>query len=238
MVEPLVLLPGFMCDARLFGAQILYLSNRRAVTVAPVSAGDRIEEIASGLLDQLPHRFALGGLSLGGVVALEIIRRAPQRVSRLCLMSTDAQADTPQIAADREELIVGAKSGRLEDVMSRLVGSETLAPGPGRVPVLNEVMAMAMDLGPELFERQMRVLQRRPDQQGALRHIGVPTLVLCGAHDQLTPVRKHTFMAEMIPNAELKVIDEAGHLPTLEAPAAVNEALESWLNIPARLPYL
>ncbi len=238
MVEPLVLLPGFMCDARLFGAQILYLSNRRAVTVAPVSAGDRIEEIASGLLDQLPHRFALGGLSMGGVVALEIIRRAPQRVSRLCLMSTDAQADTPQIAADREELIVGAKSGRLEDVMSRLVGSETLAPGPGRVPVLNEVMAMAMDLGPVLFERQMRVLQRRPDQQGALRHIAVPTLVLCGAHDQLTPVRKHTFMAEMIPNAELKVIDEAGHLPTLEAPAAVNEALESWLNIPARLPYL
>ncbi|WP_171126474.1 MULTISPECIES: alpha/beta fold hydrolase [unclassified Ruegeria] len=238
MIEPLVFLPGFMCDARLFGAQILYLSYQRAVTVAPVTTGDRIEEIASGLLDQLPHRFALGGFSMGGVVALEIVRRAPQRVSRLCLMSTDAQADTPQIAADREELIVGARSGRLEDVMNRLIGSETLAPGLGRVPVLKEVMAMAREMGADVFERQMRALQRRPDQQGALRHINIPTLVLCGAHDQLTPVRRHAFMAEMIPNAELKVIDEAGHLPPLEAPAAVNTALESWLNTPVRLPYL
>nr|WP_174819368.1 alpha/beta fold hydrolase [Ruegeria lacuscaerulensis] len=227
-----------MCDARLFGAQILYLSHYRAVTVAPLSVGERIEEIASGLLDQLPHRFALGGFSMGGVVALEIARRAPDRVSRLCLMATDAQADTPQIAAGREELIVGAKSGRLEDVMTRMIGSDTLAPGPERVPVLNEVMAMAIDQGPDMFERQMRAMQRRPDQQGGLRHINVPTLVLCGAHDQITPVRKHSFMAEMIPNAELRVIEEAGHMVPLEAPAAVTEALEAWLNIPARLAYL
>ncbi|MTI03797.1 alpha/beta fold hydrolase [Roseibium sp. RKSG952] len=235
MIEPLVLLPGLMCDARLFRAQTEALSRDRAVTVAPVSAGDRIEEIASGLLDQLPHRFALAGLSMGGVVALELIRRAPDRITRLCLMATDAQSDTPQIAAAREDLIVGAQAGRLEEVMRKVVGSDTLAPGPQRIPILNDLLKTAMKLGPELFVRQMRALQRRPDQQGTLRKIKAPTLVLCGAHDTLTPVRKHAFMADLIPGAELQVIDDAGHLPTLETPETVNEALARWLQSPLKM---
>ncbi|WP_170417508.1 alpha/beta fold hydrolase [Ruegeria atlantica] len=237
MIEPLVLLPGLMCDARVFAPQIDHFSRQRAVTVAPVSLGERIEEIASGLLDQLPHRFALAGLSMGGVVALELARRAPDRISRLCLMATDAQADTPQIAATREEHMVGAKAGRLEEVMRKIIGSDTLAPGPRRVPILNDVITMALDQGPDVFERQMRALQRRADQQGALRMIKCPTLVLCGACDLLTPVRKHAFMADLIPDAELKVVEDAGHLPTLETPQVVNEALEAWLSTPSRVSY-
>ncbi|SLN15286.1 alpha/beta fold hydrolase [Ruegeria meonggei] len=237
MIEPLVLLPGLMCDARLFEPQIVSLSRSRAVTVAPVSIGERIEEIASRLLDQLPHRFALGGLSMGGVVALEIIRRAPDRVSRLCLMATDAQAETPQMAAAREELLIGAKAGRLEDVIRKIIGSDTLAPGPQRIPILNNVISMAVDMGADVFERQIRALQRRPDQQGELRHIRVPTLILCGAHDRIAPVRKHAFMADLIPAAELKVLEDAGHLPSLEAPQVVNNALHDWLSEPARVAY-
>ncbi|WP_170396334.1 alpha/beta fold hydrolase [Ruegeria arenilitoris] len=238
MIEPLVLLPEMMCDARLFEPQINSLSRQRAVTVAPISLGERIEEIASSLLDQLPRRFALVGSGMGGVVALELVRRAPDRVSRLCLMATDAQADTPQTAAAREELLVAAKMGRLEEVMRRIISSNTLAPGPRRIPILNDLVAMALDLGPEVFERQIRALQRRPDQQGGLRRIKVPTLVLSGAHDTLTPLRKHTFMSELIPGADLKVIDEAGHLPTLEAPDFVNDALTQWLSAPARAAYV
>ena len=234
MIEPLVLLPGLMCDARLFQPQIARLSRDRAVTVAPIGGGDRIEEIASGLLDQLPHRFALAGLSMGGVVALELVRRAPDRVTRLCLMATDAQADTPQIAANREELIVGALAGRLEEVMRKVIGTDTLAPGPRRLPILDDMLQMASELGPDLFVRQMRALQRRPDQQGTLRRIKVPTLVLCGAHDTLTPVRKHSFMAELIPEAVLHVVNDAGHLPTLEAPEETTKALIDWLNIQLR----
>nr|WP_263618909.1 alpha/beta hydrolase [Ruegeria profundi] len=227
-----------MCDARLFAPQITCLSRSRAVTVAPISIGERVEEIASALLDQLPHRFALGGLGMGGVVALELIRRAPDRVSRLCLMATDAQADTPQAAAAREELVVGAKMDRLEEVMRKIIGSEALAPGPRRIPILNEVVSMAQEVGPEVFERQIRAMQRRPDQQGELRHIKVPTLVLCGAYDTITPQRKHAFMAELIPDAELKVVDEAGHLPTLEAAQVVNQALTEWLSTPVRAAYV
>ncbi|WP_298847414.1 alpha/beta fold hydrolase [uncultured Ruegeria sp.] len=234
MIESLVLLPGLMCDARLFRPQIEVLSRARPVTVAPISAGERIEEIASGLLDQLPHRFALAGLSMGGVVALELIRRAPERVSRLCLMSTDAQADTPQIAASREDMIIGAQGGRLEEVVRQLVGTDTLAPGPKRIPILNDLLTMANDLGAETFVRQMRALQRRPDQQGTLRRIKVPTLVICGVHDTLIPVKRHSFMSDLIPGAELRVVESAGHLLTLEAPDTANEALETRLNIPQR----
>lgn len=238
MIEPLVLLPEMMCDARLFEPQITCLSRSRAVTVAPISIGERVEQIASALLDQLPHRFALGGLGMGGVVALELIRRAPDRVSRLCLMATDAQADTPQAAAAREELVVGAKMGRLEEVMRKIIGSDALAPGPQRIPILNEVVLMALDFGPEVLERQIRAMQRRPDQQGELRHIKVPTLVLCGAYDTITPQRRHAFMAELIPDAELRVVEEAGHLPTLEAAQVVNQALTEWLSTPVRAAYV
>lgn len=235
MIEPLVLLPGLMSDATLFRPQIEQLSRDRAVMVAPISGGERIEEIASGLLDQLPQRFALAGHGMGGMVALEMIRRAPDRVKRLCLISTDAQADTPHIAAGREELIIGAQAGRLEEVMRDVIGSDTLAPGPQRIPILQDVIRTATELGPDLFTRQMRALQRRPDQQAALRLIAVPTLLLCGAHDTLTPVRKHQFMAELIPEAELLVLDDAGHLPTLEAPDAINQALMTWLQVPTRM---
>nr|WP_321253808.1 alpha/beta hydrolase [uncultured Ruegeria sp.] len=238
MIEPLVFLPGLMCDARLFQLQMTVLSQERAVTVAPISTGERIEEIASSLLDVLPRCFALAGFSMGGVVALEVIRRAPERVSRLCLMSTDAQADTPQLAAAREDLIVGAQAGRLEDIMRDVIGSDALAPGPYRIPILNELLTMAVELGPDLFVRQMRALQRRPDQQGALRRINVPTLILCGVHDTLTPVRKHAFMAELIPNAELQVIDDVGHVPMLESPQAVTDALQRWLSRPARISHV
>ncbi len=237
MIEPLVLLPGFMCDARLFRPQIDVLSRERAVTVAPISLGERVEEIASSLLDQLPHRFALAGLALGGVVALEIMRRAPDRVLRLCLISTDAQADTPQIAAAREDLIIGAQAGRLDEMMRKVVGSDALAPGPQRIPILNDLLSMASDLGPEVFVRQMRALQRRPDQQSTLCRIKAPSLVLGGKHDTLTPARKLGFMADMIPNADLHLLDNAGHLPTLEVPGVVTNAMQSWLQVPSRPRY-
>ena len=104
--EPLVLLPGMMCDARLFGPQIAELSADMAVMVAPVTQGERIEEIASGLLDLLPKRFALAGLSMGGIVAMELLRRAPDRISRIALMDTNPLAETPVIAANRGPRIV------------------------------------------------------------------------------------------------------------------------------------
>ena len=232
MPEALVLLPGMMCDARLFERQITALSQDHAVMVAPVTQGERIEEIASLLLDQLPMRFALAGLSLGGIVAMEILRRAPDRVSRLCLMDTNPLAETPAIAATREPMIVGARADKLSDVLGQAILPEHLATGPNRRAVMGQLHQMGMDLGAEVFVRQSRALQRRRDQQSTLRKCAVPTLILCGAEDTLTPVKRHEFMAELIRGAQLCVIDGAGHIPTLEQPDAVTEALRRWMKQP------
>ncbi|WP_299916774.1 alpha/beta fold hydrolase [uncultured Roseobacter sp.] len=232
MAEPLVLLPGMMCDARLFGPQIAELSADLAVMVAPITQGERIEEIASSLLDQLPTRFALAGLSMGGIVAMEILRRAPDRVTRIALMDTNPLAETPQIAAAREPQIVAARTGRMLDVMREEMKPNYLAPGAHQQDVLNLVMDMAETLGAEVFVRQSRALQRRRDQQSTLRKCKVPTLVLCGRHDALCPVKRHEFMSELIPYATLRIMEHAGHLPTLEQPSETTQALRDWMGLP------
>ncbi len=232
MPEPLVLLPGMMCDARLFGPQIADLSVDHCVTVAPITQGGRVEDIATLLLGRLPERFALAGLSMGGIVAMEILRRAPGRVSRLALLDTNPLAETPQTAAAREPQIVAARAGRLRDVMRDEMKPKYLADGPAQKDVLDLVMQMAETLGPEVFVRQSRALQRRPDQQATLRKCRLPTLVLCGAEDTLCPVKRHEFMAELIPQARLVVVEGAGHLPTLEQPDATTRALRDWMALP------
>ena len=232
VAEPLVLLPGLMCDARLFGPQIAEMSADTAVMCAPLTQGERVEEIASGLLALLPKRFALAGLSMGGIVAMELLRRAPDRITRIALIDTNPLAETPVIAAEREPQIVKVRSGRLLEVMRDEIKPNYLAPGPQRADVMDLVMDMAETLGPEVFIRQSRALQRRRDQQVVLRKCKVPALVMCGAHDQLCPVKRHTFMAELIPYAELVVLENAGHLPTLETPAEATAALRNWMRQP------
>ncbi|MBC7165632.1 MAG: alpha/beta fold hydrolase [Roseovarius sp.] len=228
--DPVVFLPGMMCDARLFAPQLADLGRDRAVTVAPITHGERIEEIASNLLDVLPARFALAGLSMGGIVAMEVLRRAPDRVVKLALMDTNPLAETPQSASGYEPLVAKLRAGLIPEAVEMMLGGDVLAPGPQRAEVLALVVEMARGLGAETVIRQVRALQRRRDYQAVLRRCKVPALVLCGAEDRLTPPRRHSFMADLIPEATLCLIDGAGHLPVLEQPAAVNVALRDWLS--------
>lgn len=232
MKDPLVLLPAMMCDARVFSHQINALSRDRAVMVAPLTQGERIEEIASSLLDLMPHKFALFGLSFGGLVAMEVLRRAPERITRLGLMGCSPLAETPAEAAAREPQIIAARTGRLPEALAQALPPDDLAPGPERLTTQALQAEMAQDLGADVFVRQSRALQRSRDQQGTLRRFKLPALVACGAQDTRVPIKRHAFIAELMPNAELQVIEGAGHLPPLEQPEATLKVMQNWLDGP------
>lgn len=227
---PLVFLPGMMCDARLFAPQAAAFSSSRTIVHATLTRGRTMTEIAESVLRDAPPHFALAGLSMGGIVAMECMRLAPERITRLALLDTNPLPETPETAALREPQIVAARAGRLDEVMREELKPRYLAPGAGRAAVLGTVMEMARALGPDVFVRQSRALQKRPDQQATLRKIAVPTLVLCGRHDRLCDVRRHQFIRDLVPGATLEIVEEAGHLPTLEQPEATTAALERWLT--------
>ncbi len=233
MKEPILFVPGMMCDARVFGPQIDDLSRDFTLQIARVAHAESIREMAAEAIHQAPPRFALAGLSMGGIVAMEVLAQSRDRVTRLCLMDTNAQAELASVAAAREPQIVKARTGKLAEVMRDEMKPRYLAPGPRRQAVLDTVMQMALDLGPEVFVAQSRALQRRPDQQATLRRARIPTLVICGEHDQLCPLRRHEFIAQLMPLAHLEVIPDAGHLPTLERPRLVTALLRRWLWAPA-----
>lgn len=233
--EPLIVLPGFMADARLFWHQIISFSPSRPVHVASLARGGTIEDMAEEVLADAPPHFAAIGHSLGALVAMEILRRAPDRVSRIALADVSALPETPQVSALREPRIARARAGKLTEAMLEEIPPEALAPGPDQTAVLAMMIEMAEDLGGEVFQRQSRALMRRPDQQRALRNTKVRALLLCGEHDTICPPRRHEFLAELMPHASFRMIRDAGHLSPLEQPERVTQALREWLDAPLLL---
>lgn len=234
MTLPLVLLPGMMCDARLFGPQIAALSPDRPVIVADLARHDSIRDMAAAVLAGLPGRFALAGLSMGGIVAMEMLARAPGRIARLALLDTNPFAETPAMRARRAPQIDAVRQGRLAAIMRDEMKPNYLADGPHRAEILDLCMTMALDLGPDVFVRQSRALADRDDLTAALAAYPGPALVLCGAEDRLCPVARHLAMKALMPQAALEILSGAGHLPTLERPRATTALLRRWLADTAR----
>jgi pimeloyl-ACP methyl ester carboxylesterase len=229
-MTPLVLLPGMMCDARLFAPQTAALSARRAVHLAPIGGHDSMAALAAEVLAHAPPRFALAGLSMGGIVAMEVLRQAPERVERLALLDTNPRAEPPEVQARRAPQIEKARAGGLAAVMRDEMKPNYLAGGPRRGDILDLCMAMALDLGPEVFERQSRALAARPDQQETLRAFRGPALVLMGEDDRLCPRDRHELMHALIEGYRLAIVEGAGHLPTLEQPERTTAELIRWLE--------
>lgn len=228
-MTPLVLLPGMMCDARLFAPQIAALSGRHTVHCAPIGGQDTVTGIAQEVLENAPPQFALAGLSMGGIVAMEILRLAATRVTKIALMDTNALAETDAVRARRQPQITAAQNGDLARVMRDEMKPNYLTAGPNRSAILDLCMDMANTLGPDVFIRQSRALATRPDQTETLKDANIPALILCGRDDALCPVSRHTYMHGLMPHATLKIIENAGHLPCLEQPDQTTEALAHWL---------
>ena len=230
MAEPLLLLPGMMCDDRLFAPQVARFSLDRTVMIPPLTGQDSFTGLATEILADAPPKFALAGLSMGGIAAMEIMRLAPERVTRLALMDTNHLPDAPVKAAGRERQIEKVRAGGLSDIMQNEMKPNYVAEGPGKEIILDLCMDMAEAHGPDVFVSQTRALQSRRDQSDTLKNITVPTLVLCGREDAFCPVKTHRRIHSLIPNSDLSIVEGAGHLPVLEQPEITNDILQAWLD--------
>ncbi|MBI3447064.1 MAG: alpha/beta fold hydrolase [Magnetospirillum sp.] len=231
MSSALVLLPGLLNDGRLWAHQSQALGGRLPVSVGDLTEDESLAGMALRVLESAPPRFALAGLSMGGYVAMEIMRRAPERVERLALLDTTARPDLPEQTQRRRDAIDLARAGGFDKIMPTmlplLLHPDHLA--DSGLTALAKDMARAV--GVEGFVRQQTAIMARPDSRPFLSAIACPTLVLCGADDGLTPPDRHEEIAALIPGAQRVVIEHCGHLSALEQPEAVSAALAIWLSV-------
>ncbi len=228
--EPLVLIPGLNCTPAFYAPQWPALAPGRQILVADNTTDDTIAAMVERLLATAPERFALCGLSMGGYVAFEVVRRAPERVTRLALLDTTAKPPTPETNAPREQMIALAEKGAFGNVVTvlwqKLVAPDRLTDEALRL----KVKAMAEAVGPSGFIRQQRAIMGRSDARQVVRTISVPTLVVVGAEDAITPPDEAREIAGGIgTKARYLEIPGCGHLSTLEAPEVVTAALRDWL---------
>jgi len=227
---PLALLPGLILDSGLWRAQVDGLADIADCRVADLTTQDSIAAMAADVLAAMPDRFALAGLSMGGYVALEIMRQAPGRVAALALLDTTARADTAEQTSRRRGLIELAQKGTFKGVTNRLL---PMFIHPNRMTdeaLTGAVKAMAKRVGRDAFLRQQHAIMARADSRDLLPRIHCPTLVLCGREDALTPLAWHEEMAAAIPGARLVVLEKCGHLAPIERPAEVTAELRRWLG--------
>lgn len=226
----LVLVPGLLCDAALWEHQIRYLSETANIRTADVTRSETIIEMAEAVLAMAPEKFALAGLSMGGYVSLEIMRRAPERVKKLALLDTSARSDTEEQTRRRHHLIKLARESAFSEVISTLL---SLIVHPDRMQdeqLCNNIKEMNRRVGPEIFTRHQVAIIGRPDSRNDLQTtIKCPTLILCGRQDALTPLEVHEEMSSMIPKSRLAIIEDCGHMSTMERPQAVTALLRDWL---------
>lgn len=231
---PLILVPGLLCDEAAWAEQKAALSDLADVSIVDHAGRDSITGMAEAILAAAPERFAVAGHSMGGRVALEIVRAAPGRVAALALLDTGYQARPGGVAGEEEErgrfaLLAKARAEGMEAAGRAWIPKMV---HPGRLDdarLMDAITAMIVRKTPEIFAAQLRALLNRPDAETLLPAIGCPTLLLCGRQDSWSPLSRHELMASRIPGSMLAVIEDSGHMSTMERPEAVSEAMRGWL---------
>ncbi|MFM2422235.1 MAG: hypothetical protein RL291_765 [Pseudomonadota bacterium] len=227
----LVLIPGLLLKADLYRDQLPMLHGLcHSVMVPDHSLDETIPKIAARILAEAPPRFALCGLSMGGYIAFEIMRGAPERVERLALLDTMAVADTQERRAKRREAVARAEAEGIAAVSTAFYPTWVHPKFHGDGALKARVVAMAEATGVDGFRRQQTAIADRADSRPELGAIHCPTLVLVGRQDDLTPVAEAETMAQGITGSRLEIIEDCGHLATMERPEAVNRALKRWLS--------
>lgn len=229
MLMPVLFLPGLLCDATLWRAQIDDLADIAAPVVADLTLDDSVAAMAARTLAAAPPRFALAALSMGGYVAFEIMRQAPERVTRLALLATSASPDDAARATERRGAIDSLRLGKFIGVTARLL-PQLVHPSHVEGAVGEAVTAMAQRVGRDAFLRQQQAILTRPDSRPTLSTITVPTIVGVGDGDRLTPPAASRAIHADIAGSALHVFEGCGHLPAMEAPGETSALLRGWLQ--------
>ncbi len=232
--ERLVLVPGLLCNERLWAPQISHFKDRYVCEVPDLTQEDRIEKLAISVLKRVRGKFNLVGLSMGGYVALEIMRMAPERVKRLALIDTKARADSPEQKRRRRGLLALAGRGKFKGVTPHLM---PLLIHPDRmedVALTEEIYKMAEEVGQAAFVRQQTAILDRESHLNVLPEIKCPTQVICGRQDLITPLDCAEEIHSGISESELLTVENCGHLSNMEEPELVNKTLDNWLQRSAK----
>lgn len=226
----LVLVPGLLCSERLWAPQKAALADVAEMMVADHTRHDSMEGIARSILAAAPARFALAGLSMGGYISFQIVRLAPERVTRLALLDTGSHPDTPERSEARRQLVALAEREGVRAAQRQLMPKLIHSARQSDAALVETIEQMADDVGLDGFRRQQAAIIGRPDNRPLLGRIRCPTLVLVGREDALTPVELSQEIAAGIQGARLEIVPECGHLSTLDQPDAVSRALRAWLQ--------
>jgi pimeloyl-ACP methyl ester carboxylesterase len=226
--KKLVLIPGLVCDAAVWRHQAAHLADVADISVPPVTQGDNIADMARIVLDAAPPQFVLAGFSMGGYVALEMLRQQPRRISRLALLDTSARADTPQKIEWRRKVIDMCESGKFGAVIDSMMPM-LLHPDQQDGPLPKFVREMAARVGAEVYVRRQRAIGSRRDSRDLLRDAGQPVRTICGRQDEMSTVNDHVEIAELAPHGRFSLIEECGHMTILERPHAATALLRDWL---------
>jgi pimeloyl-ACP methyl ester carboxylesterase len=229
-IQPLVLLNGLLCDPAVWAFQAAALADVAQCHIPDLTRDDTMAAMAARVLADVPfERFALAGFSMGGYCALEIMRQAPERVTRLALMDTSPHQDDDERRAERERFIALASNDGFTPITRVMV---PFLVHPSRVadePMVRVIREMGERIGAAAYVRQQKAIMSRVDSVPTLSGIACPTLVLCGEQDTRTTLAPHELMAREIPGARLVTIPDCGHMVMLERPEAVAAALRGWL---------
>ena len=224
-----VMLPGLIEDADLYAHQIAGLAEVADCTVADLTQSETIEGLAHDVLAQSPPRFALVAHSMGGYVALDIVRQAPQRVTALALLNTNARPDSPEATENRRRLMALAERD-YEAVIATLLPKVLTAKSLADAAIAGTITSMANSVGREAFARQQKAILGRIDSRPRLAEIRCKTLVVAAREDAIMPLEVLEELARGIPGAKLVIVEECGHVAPLEQPEAVTDALHEWLT--------
>lgn len=228
-LEPTVFLPGLLCDQSLWQNQVEALADVCAPMIANLTLDDTVEAMARRTLAAAPARFSLAGLSMGGYVALEIMRQAPERVTRLALVNTSARADTAERAAQRRAGMESLKRGKFVGITHGLLGN-LIHRSQMETQVGQQMRSMASRVGGEAFLRQQSAILNRPDFSDVLPGIAVPTMIVVGEDDRVTPVSHAREMHAAIAGSTFHLVPECGHMSALERPEDTTALLRTWLE--------